>query len=198
MKGYNYYLITLKQKLKLLTNLLKTMKKIIYGVLAITLFSFSNSANAQMEIKGANFINLGLGIGVAPTSIGFNASYEHGFFRDISIGGIFDFRTGNHTYYSNYDEKFNEIGLGFRGSYHFNRLMRIKQKNVDIYAGAVTGLYITSYNYNDNYSYHNPNATNIMIGVHAGAKIFVSDHFGFFGELSSYNSILKAGIALKF
>ncbi len=183
------------------------MKKIIYGMLAIALFSFSNSANAQMEIKGANFINLGLGVGVAPSSIGFNASFEHGFFNAISIGGLLDIRTGHGDYYGygnnyNYNQKTSSVGIGLRGSYHFNKLMRIRQKNVDIYAGAATGVNINHYTYDDKYNNGygpaNYNSTDLLIGVHAGAKYFVSDRFGFFGELSSYNSILKIGIALKF
>jgi len=181
------------------------MKKIIYGVMAIALLSFSNSANAQMEIKGANFINLGLGVGVAPTSIGFNASFEHGFFRDISIGGLFDIHTGHGDYYYgggylggyNYNRRVSTVGIAVRGSYHFNRLMRLRQKNVDLYAGAATGVNINHYSY-DNNGPDGYASNDLLIGVHAGAKYFVSDHFGFFGELSSYNSILKVGIALKF
>jgi len=182
------------------------MKKIIYGVLVLAIFSFSNSANAQMETKGANFINLGLGFPVIPTGIGFNASYEYGIFNTISIGGLLEFNTGNDTYgyingngiYNYSNRRVNTIALAFRGSYHFNKLLRIKQKNVDIYAGGATGVYVRHYSYDGNSGINQNGSADYLYGVLAGAKYFISDHFGFFGELSSYNSILKVGIALKF
>ena len=165
--------------------------------MALLCFSSMN-ANAQMQVNGANLLNFGLGIGADPSSFGVNVSYEHGFFDAVSIGGIFDYRTGSHYYFNTYNERVNQVGLAFRGSYHFNKLLRIKQDNFDIYAGAALGLKITNYGYDDFYANHHANSTDPLIGIHAGAKYFINNNFGFFGELSTYNSVLKIGLAFKF
>ncbi|MBS1682810.1 MAG: hypothetical protein JST48_13945 [Bacteroidetes bacterium] len=174
------------------------MKNFFAVGLVVALTLVSSTAFGQFK-KGDNLLNLGLGLnsyynGGIPLSV----SLEHGVTNEISVGGIIDYLSYHYGYIgSNYN--FNAFFIGARGSYHFNKVLNINDKEWDIYAGLSLGL--RSVNWNDNnFKYSNgAYGTGLFLGVHAGARYYFSPKVGGFFELGALGSTnVRLGVAFKF
>lgn len=158
-------------------------------------------ANAQYFEKGDIIINGGLGLGYwyagSGFAVGFTANAEFSITDDIAIGPYFAFTHWNYDYlgYSS-DISYNFIDLGARGSYHFARLLKIKNEKFDPYAGAFLGFVASSNNYDDDV-YSDPYDGTVRGGIYAGARYFFSDKFGAFGEVGVGLYPVVIGVTLK-
>jgi hypothetical protein len=159
-------------------------------VLGIALF-FSLSqleTSAQQFRKGDLMINAGLGFGYAYTNdlrggtglpVGIIGNVEYSIFDEISIGGYIGFTRGRYDYYGNRQRyHYNVLDIGARGSFHFAKLMRLKEKRFDPYAGVLLGFTNRSADgvvddYDDTW---------VRPGVFVGARWFFSPGFGAYAE----------------
>ncbi len=174
------------------------MSKIFYSCLAVAalcIFTHTN-ANAQYQ-KGDNLLNLGIGLGVLNYGgLPIGASFEHGFTKDISAGGSFDYLSWSDSYFgSKYTWRI--MYFAARGSYHFNELLSLDNEKLDVYGGA--GLGFQTFSSGDNFGTGYGGYSNrVFLNLHAGARYYFSNNFGGFAELGYGVSTLKLGLALKF
>lgn len=174
------------------------MKKLVL-VLVVGLVSLGyHEASAQFS-KGDNLINLGIGVnsyygGGIP--IGF--SYEHGITEDISIGAGLDYLSYRYNVLGDRN-RFNILYLGFRGSYHFNNLIKHNVEELDIYAGAILGYRSFSWSNDFTGSAGDIYDSNLFLGIHAGARYYFKPTIGAFLELGAGGSgNARLGVAFKF
>ncbi len=175
------------------------MKKIVFGICLLSGFLFSQVATAQYK-KGDKLLNLGIGLNSYYSGgIPLSASFEYGVTEDISVGGMLDYLSYNYGI-PGYNYHFSALYLGARGSYHFNRLLNLRDQNWDIYGGASLGY--RSFSWNDSYTgvgLGNAYGSGVFLGIHAGAKYYFSPKFGAFGELGALGSSnIRIGVAFKF
>jgi hypothetical protein len=158
-------------------------------------FSLSQfDASAQLMRKGELLINAGLGFGYVNASadnyyynrtglpVGITGNVEYAIFDEISIGGYLAFTHGNYDYYyvnGNRRAKagYNAFDIGARGSFHFGKLMRLREKKFDPYAGALLGISNRSGDVGD-YDH-----TWVRPGIFAGARWYFSPGFGAYAEV---------------
>lgn len=177
------------------------MKKsyILSLVCAIALALASTSAFAQEYKKGSIIINPGMGLGYwyagSGFAVGFAANAEFSITDDIAIGPYIGFTHWNYGY-SSYDISYNFIDFGARGSYHFGRLLKVKNEHFDPYAGAFLGFVTSSNNYDDN-GYADPYDGAVRGGIYAGARYYFSDKFGVFGEVGVGYYPVFLGVTFK-
>ena len=170
-------------------------------LITIVLVSNAQLSNAQNGYKkGDNLLNVGIGVNSYYSSgIPFGASYEIGITDDISVGANIDYLSSSYSAYGS-SENFSAFYIGGRGSYHFNKLLRIEGDKLDLYAGAALGY--RSFSWSDNktpYGLDNSYGSSIYIGAFIGGKYYFSDKIGAFvelGEIGSTNA--RVGIAFKF
>ena len=175
------------------------MKRILVIVgLVVAFTTFTSGAFAQYK-KGDNLLNVGIGLnsyfsGGNP----FGVSYEKGVTSDISVGGAFDYMS-YHYGYVGVSESFSAFYLGARGSYHFNKLLNINDKQWDIYAGLSLGYRSVTWSDN-NFKYNNGYyGSGLGLGVHFGGKYYFSDKVGAFLELGAMGiTYSRLGVAFKF
>jgi hypothetical protein len=173
------------------------MKKFILGVCLLgTLSLFSTTASAQYR-KGDKLLNLGIGVNSYYSGgIPLSASFEVGVTDDISVGGGVDYLTYHYPGVGN----FTAVYVGARGSYHFNRLLNLRNENIDIYAGLSLGY--RSFTWND--SYYGPGLGNtygsgLFLGIHAGARYYFAKSVGAFLEVGALGSTnARLGFAFRF
>ncbi|HCZ34594.1 MAG TPA: hypothetical protein DHV26_01550 [Cytophagales bacterium] len=175
------------------------MKKLVL-VLAVGLVSLGyHEASAQFS-KGDNLINLGIGINSYYSGgIPIGASYEHGITEDISIGAGIDYLSHRYNFGSS-RYGFAALYLGFRGSYHFNNLIKHNLEELDLYAGATLGY--RSFSWKDDSSGLTLNDTygnGLFLGAHLGARYYFKPNIGGFLELGAGGSgNARLGLAFKF
>jgi len=175
---------------------MKRLQVSLFVVMA--LLAWSNQAAAQYK-KGDNLLNLGLGLnsyysGGIPLSV----SYEKGITDDISFGGALDYLSYRYGV-PGYDYRFTAIYIGARGSYHFNRLLNLRDENWDIYAGATLGYRSFSWNGNNVSGLGSVYGSGLFLGIHAGARYYFSKSVGAFAELGALGSTnARVGVAFKF
>ena len=117
------------------------MKKL----LVIAFILATTNGYAQAFQKGNKLLNLGLGLNSYYSGgIPFGASFEVGINDDLSVGANVDYLST-----SNYGYRFTALYFGGRGSYHFNKVLNIKDEKLDLYAGA--GLGYRSFSWEDSY-----------------------------------------------
>ena len=176
------------------------MKKFSLGICLLLGLFISQSASAQYK-KGDKLLNLGIGLNSYYSGgIPLSASFEYGITEDISIGGMLDYLNYNYGYVG-YSYSFSALYFGGRGSYHFNRLLNLRDQNWDLYVGASLGY--RSFSWSDNTfngtGLGNAYGSGVFLGIHAGAKYYFSPKFGVFGELGALGSSnIRVGVAFKF
>ena len=169
--------------------------------LAVTLIIFisaliAGKAHAQAFQQGDKLLNLGLGLNSYYSGgVPFGASFEVGIDDDLSVGANVDYLST-----SNYGYRFTALYFGGRGSYHFNRILNIKDEKFDLYAGA--GLGYRSFSWADSYNGISIDSygSGIYLGIHLGAKYYFSDTVGAFAEIGavgSTNARIGVGFKLK-
>jgi hypothetical protein len=146
------------------------------------------------QVKGANLLNAGIGIGTYYVGLPFGASFEHGFSKDISGGVFVDY--SSHNYGDN--SKLNIIYAGVRASYHLGELFKVENNKFDPYAGASLGYHHVSWSFDGIKSNYTPYDNSVFFGVHAGARYLFSDHVGGFAEVGYGVAALKLGATFKF
>lgn len=154
--------------------------------------------------RGDKLLNVGVGLSSYYYGNPIGLSFESGINEDISVGGQFDYNSGNYDgyYSSSYRWGYSAYYLGVRGSYHVNRLLRINSKNIDLYAGIGLGYQRfrwddDSYGYGYGYSYNY--RSGLFFNYFIGGKYYFTDKIGGFLELGYTGlSSARVGLAVKF
>jgi len=159
----------------------------------------TGAAKAQ-DIKGRNFVNAGIGIGTFGFSgtggLPITASIEHGFSDKISAGLYLGMISRNYLD----DVKFRYFVAGVRGSYHFNELLNVENKKLDVYGGAA--LYYRNakvkYTGTGNHPDYKVSDGTVGLGIFAASRYFFTDSFGAYAELGYGISPLQLGATFTF
>lgn len=150
--------------------------------------------------KRDKLLNVGLGLSSYYYGTPIGVSFETGVHKDISVGGQLDYNSGryNDYYYSSSHWGYKAYYLGVRGSYHFNRILKIRSGKVDLYAGV--GLGYQSFSWNDrSYGYGYNYSSGIFANYFVGAKFYFVPKVAAFAELGYTGlSSSRVGIAFKF
>jgi hypothetical protein len=154
------------------------------------------------------FINGGIGFGILPHKmslppISLSAEYALGLPNlPVSVGAYFGI-TGYNEELGYYTYEGTMVGLGAKGSYHFNFL-----KNLDTYASVTVGLLIytedvtttipaTYYSEKKTTTVAN-DLTTIFYGFSLGARYFFTKNIAAYAEVGySAVSIVSAGLSLR-
>jgi len=174
------------------------MKRVLLGVCLVGAFSvLSNTASAQYR-KGDNLLNIGIGLnsyysGGVPLSV----IYEAGVSDDISFGGGIDYLS-YHYGAGGTDYSYTATYIGLRGSYHFSKLLNIRDQNWDIYGGLSLGY--RSFSWKNSYTgAGDAYGSGLFLGIHAGARYYFSKSVGGFMEIGALGSTnARLGVAFKF
>lgn len=171
------------------------MKKLVLIVIGLVSLA-SYEASAQFA-KGDNLINLGIGVNSYYSGgIPIGVSYEHGITEDISIGAGVDFLSYR---YGPNRSGFSAIYSGFRGSYHFNNLIKHNVEELDLYAGATLGYRSFSWRDDSIPGLGNAYGSGLFLGAHVGARYYFKPTIGAFLELGAGGSgNARLGVAFKF
>jgi len=172
---------------------------VLYFFLLTTPFAI-----AQEFESGSNAINLGIGLGGSfgsftstSASPSFNLSYERGIWDIggpgvISLGAFIGRKSFKNDVLGVRSEwSFTTIGL--RGAYHYNGL---KVENLDVYAGAMLGYNISSFNGVGTGLFSLGSTFRPTIFV--GGRWYFNDTFGVFAEAGFGVSNLTLGGTIRF
>ena len=183
------------------------MKKrsiLILASLAIALFSFYQTNGQSKFEKGSVVINPGIGLGYWYGGSGFAAGFAVNaefscILDDIAIGPYLAITRRSYDYaIGNDDYTYTFIDVGVRGTYHFGRLLKVKDDKFDPYAGAFVGFVATSDNADDIYGdYYDNYGSRAQGGIYAGARWFFSDTFAVFGEVGVGMYPILGGVTIK-
>ncbi|MBS1487314.1 MAG: hypothetical protein JST43_06955 [Bacteroidetes bacterium] len=170
------------------------MKKIIVLVCVVLSGVFSNRALAQYK-QGDKLLNLGIGLNSYYSSgLPLSVSYEYGFTPEISAGGIVDYVSSDY-----YNYRYTSFFFGGRGSYHFNKLLNINDRDWDVYGGASLGF--RTFSWSSGFGNNTPGGTyasGLFLGIHAGVRYYFSPKVGAFGELGALGSSnIRLGVTFK-
>lgn len=150
--------------------------------------------------RNDKLLNVGLGLSSYYYGTPIGVSFEGGVHRDISVGAQLDYNSGryNDYYYNSSRWGYKAYYLGVRGSYHFNRLLRIRTSKVDLYAGV--GLGYKSFRWNDrSYGYGYDYRSGLFANYFVGGKFYFVPKVAAFAELGYTGlSSSRVGIAFKF
>ncbi len=176
------------------------MKKIGCMLAAVVLFlSFSPSGVLAQSVKKGNFLlSPGIGFGylyAGGVTIGVNGEYA--FTDEISGGGYLAYTRWDYGYQS-FDANYNFIDFGARASYHFAKLLKLKDMKFDPYAGAQLGFVSSSYDYDGSGSYNDGYDGGVRGGLYAGARYFFKDNIGVYGEVGFALCPIMIGATFKF
>jgi hypothetical protein len=197
------------------------MRKSLLLLTALATAAFLNTASAQFE-QGDNVIGVGVGIGgsygLGYSGAGVSASPtlnligDHGM-GDLGpgvwgLGGYIGYKSYRYEYDNGYwwgyhyrsEYRWTYIVIGARGTWHYNEWHG--NPNLDLYAGLLLGYRIASYK--DETVYPNGVAatshssySGLQHDVFAGARYYISDNFGFYGEVGYGVSNLQVGLVFK-
>jgi hypothetical protein len=159
----------------------------------------SYSAVAQFR-KGDKLLNVGVGVNSYYNGgIPLGASLEVGITDEISVGAGFDFLSYNQIITGS-KYRFTALYIGFRGSYHFNELLNLDVKELDVYGGG--GLGFRNFAWRDSFrgtSLGNAYGNGLFLGIHIGARYYFAPNVGAFLEVGAGSSSNgRVGLALKF
>ncbi|MEJ2904269.1 outer membrane beta-barrel protein [Pedobacter panaciterrae] len=170
---------------------MKITRKLTLAI-ALTVLGAS-SASAQTYKKGDKLVNAGLGIG-GGFGIPIGVSYEHGFTDRISGGGYLGYAGKNESFGDSGKWKYTYVLAAARVSYHF----RIKDEKFDPYLGAILGYNIASVKWQgEEAAPASASAGEVIFGGHLGARYWLAEKIGIFGELGYGVGLLNLGVAFK-
>lgn len=154
--------------------------------------------------QGDKMLNLGVGLSSYYYGNPIGLSYESGINENISVGVQLDYNSGSTDdyYYSSRNRwGYSAYYLGARGSYHLNRILGIRDKDVDLYTGI--GLGYRRFKWDDDYGYgygygYSYNS-GLFFNYFIGGKYYFTEKLGGFVELG-YTGISssRVGLSLKF
>lgn len=169
------------------------------ALFAILLASLTyQDASAQEVQKGNVLLNAGLGFGYYYAGgVSLNLNAEYSVTDELGVGGYFAYTRWDNGYFG-YDYNYTFIDIGARASYHFARILKVRNKKFDPYAGAFLGIVTSSYDYDGpGNNYHDDYDGGLRTGIHAGARYYFTDNFAGYGELGIGLSPLILGVTLK-
>ncbi|GAB3919947.1 hypothetical protein GCM10028804_13160 [Larkinella terrae] len=150
--------------------------------------------------KGDYLLNVGVGLSSYYYGNPFGISFESGIDKDFSVGAQLDYNSGNYGdyYYNSSRWRYTATYFGVRGSYHFNRVLKLNTSKVDLYAGV--GLGYRSFRWNDsNYGYGYDYRSGLFLNYFIGGKYYFNNKIGAFVELGYTGlSSSRVGLAIKF
>jgi len=150
--------------------------------------------------KGDNLLNIGVGLSSYYYGNPLGISFEVGVDRDFSVGGQLDYNSGNYgdNYYNSSRWRYTATYIGARGSYHFNRILNLNTRKIDLYAGV--GLGYRSFRWNDtNYGSGYDYRSGLFFNYYLGGKYYFNDKIGAFLELGYTGlSSSRIGLSVKF
>ncbi len=152
--------------------------------------------------EGDKLLNIGVGLSSYYYGHPIGLSYEVGITPDFSVGGQLDYNSGSYDDYYGYSYRYRYSAyyLGTRGSYHFNRILRINENKIDLYAGL--GLGYQSFKWNDSYNgsgYGYNYGSGLFLNYFIGGKYYFTNKVGAFLELGYTGlSSSRVGLSVKF
>lgn len=173
------------------------MKRIALLTLVVGLFMTTLSANAQYS-KGDLTANAGLSFGLIGYGFGYGSStlgfpplilnVEYSIDDRFAVGPYLGYFS--RTYRSgSYRDRFSAFSFGGRGTFHASSSLNdwfdwnIDESKWDLYASAVLGFQVYSWNYDDAYTFtHSNSSGGFVLGPIVGARYFVNPNFGVFAE----------------
>ena len=144
-------------------------KQICFFVLSLLLLVF-NSANAQFN-KDDKLLNVGIGVNSYYNGgIPLSSSFEVGITDEISVGAGLDYLS--HRYNTlGVKYGFSALYLGARGSYHFSKLLNLRDEALDVYGGASLGYRRFTWRDNNNLiGLGSSYGSGLFVGIHVGAR----------------------------
>ncbi len=174
------------------------MKTILLFFVSAFFYLVAHQAVAQFN-KGDKLLNLGIGVNSYYNGgIPLSASLEVGISDVISLGGGLDFLTYNYNV-SGVNYGFTAIYIGGRGSYHFNQLLELNVKELDVYGGASLGFRNFSWRDKNNVTgLSNNYGSGLFLGIHVGARYYFAPKVGVFLEVGAGGSgNARVGVAFK-
>ncbi|MBL7859277.1 MAG: hypothetical protein JNM57_16410 [Cyclobacteriaceae bacterium] len=170
----------------------------ISALLLVFLSLIQFDAAAQVQ-KGNVLINAGLGFGYYYAGgVSLTANAEFSITDEIAVGPYLAYTRWDYGYFG-YDYHYNFIDFGARGTYHFAKLLKVKNDKFDPYAGVFLGFVSSSYTYDggSGNNYSDSYDGGVRSGIYAGARYYFSDKFAGFGELGIGLSPLVLGVTFK-
>jgi hypothetical protein len=175
-----------------------------------------SNLNAQALKEGDNMFHVGIGFGgkigkydFDKQSPALNIQWERSVYDIegvglITGGGYLGYKSfknegalyGDYTY----KQTWTYWIIGARAAFH---VTAIKNDKLDIYGGLMASYNVLTYSYSDNDpypydSYAGGYASGTSATVFAGARYFLSDKIGVYGEVGSSINLLTVGASLKF
>lgn len=190
---------------------MNNMKKVIllgllFG-LGIMSPTFSQAFDVDTKVVA---LGLGLGSSIGPSGNasqfpGISLQYEQGMW---DVGGPGVISLGGYVGYKGYSYKYSAMGIdtksswnytiiGVRSAYHFTGLENDK---LDLYAGLMLGYYFVNYKVSNNQGFSGGGGSygnSFSMDIYAGARYYLNDKIGLFGELGYGVAFLNVGAVLK-
>jgi hypothetical protein len=166
--------------------------------------TYSSYSGGNGFSRGDKLLNIGVGLSSYYYGTPVGLSFESGVSDDISVGAQFDYNSGNYDgyYSSSYRWGYSAYYAGLRGSYHVNKLFRINEDKVDLYAGVGIGYQRfrwddDTYGYGYGYSYNY--RSGLFLNYFIGGKYYFTPKIGAFVELGYTGlSSSRVGLSVKF
>lgn len=172
-------------------------KQICFFVLSLLLLVF-NSANAQFN-KDDKLLNVGIGVNSYYNGgIPLSSSFEVGITDEISVGAGLDYLS--HRYNTlGVKYGFSALYLGARGSYHFSKLLNLRDEALDVYGGASLGYRRFTWRDNNNFiGLGSSYGSGLFVGIHVGARYYFAPKVGGFFEVGAGGSgNARLGLAFR-
>ena len=200
------------------------MNRLKTYILSFGLLFFGMLTNAQSLTEGDNLINISLGMGNLTRPKGFTTvlpptvfQFEHALSDLITLGGYLGYSVssfeneGMHTIpvypyfyeYQKYRWNARNILFGGKATYHFGEALNTSKK-LDPYFGVCLGYNAISVNRKqlegtfDLEPILSPEPeSRIMFDVFVGARYYMNEKIGLFGELGYSTAVLQLGITYK-
>ena len=171
-----------------------------------------SSAFSQAFDIDTKVVALGLGFGssIGPsfntTQLpGISLQYEQGMW---DVGGPGVVSLGGYVGYKGYSYKYSSMGIdtkstwnytiiGARSAYHFTG---IDNNRLDLYGGLMLGYYFVNYKLDTNQGYSSSGSAygnSFSLDLYVGARYYLNEKIGLFGELGYGVSYLNLGAVLK-
>lgn len=183
----------------------KTMKKIVFILLMNAIFL---NVGAQAFDKGTQVGSIGVGVGgsfgsytTSSSTPAISLQYERGIWEIsdkgvVSLGGYLGYRSFKYEG-PGYRQSWNYSIIGVRSAFHYKGF---DIEKLDPYAGLMLGYYNLNYKYDGPYAsiLNGSYGSTVGFSGYAGARYYLADKIGVFGELGFGISYFTLGAVYKF
>jgi len=135
----------------------------------LVLSSYSSIAQAPLKVGGNQF---NFGVGLSGWGVPIYIGFDHGFRKDVTLGGEFSFRSYRKNYKNTY-YRHSIYSLSVNANYHFNDLFDIPPI-WDFYGGLNLGYYA----WNSPSTYKGDGESGIGLGFQVGGRYFFQKNLG--------------------